>query len=229
MVYFRQLFLLFVLSFTSVLHANPLDIATIETAIHDKYIQRYPTLSIASLQVSPLGREPKNFQRFQIEKITISKASLKRNHGTISVLYTYGSKKKKRFFKYTMDGSIGVYLSKYYIKKDHIINENYVEYQEIFFKRFPAQPIDAQYFDDYASKRSIKKGKIITIHDLKRVLDIKRNDILNASLYDGNVQLSFKVKAINEGNVGDVIKVKRGHYKKFQALITSKNTVDILE
>lgn len=186
-------------------------------------------MAISALSIKPLGRMPRNFANYQIEKITLSAASLKRNSGTFSVLYTSPKKKKKRFFKFKLDATVGVYVSKRYIKKDRTIDENYVTYQDVSFKRFTARPIDERYFYNYESKRSIKEGKIITVNDLRRIIDIKRGDTLDATLYDGAVRVTFKVNAAEEGNIGDIIKVKRGHYKKFRAQITSKNSVDILE
>ena len=211
------------------LQASTLNLPTLKTTVENKYLELYPTLAISSLTIKPLGRMPKNFTNYQIEKITLSAASLKRNHGTFSVLYTSPKKKKKRFFKFKLDATIGVYVSHRYIKKDRTIDENYVTFQDVTFEKFRARPIDERYFYNYESKRSIKEGKIITVNDLRRIVDIKRGDTLDATLYDEAVQLTFKVKALEEGNVGDIIKVKRGHYKKFKAQVTSKNTVDILE
>ncbi len=172
---------------------------------------------------------PKKFKNYQIDTIFLSHASLKRNHGTFSILYTNSKKKKKRFFKFHLDATIGVYVSQRNIKRAQALNSNYLFYSEIPFKNIPTRPITEKYFYDYETKRSVKEGKIITINDVRRILDIKRGALIDGTLYDGAVVLTFKVKAIEEGNIGDIIKVKRGHYKKFNALITSKSSVDIIE
>jgi flagella basal body P-ring formation protein FlgA len=216
------------ITFISLQAANS-DIISIQTAIQNKFLEYYPNLTIQHLDIKPLGRTPKNFDTYRVEKITISQASLKRNHGTLSVLYTSPRKKKKRFFKFKLDATLPVYISSRYIKKNHPIDENYVQLQEITFKNFSSKPIDAHFLYDYESKRSIKEGKIITIHDVRRILDVKRGQMVDATIYDGNVILTFKVKTIEEGNIGDIIKVKRGHYKKLKAQIISKTSVDILE
>lgn len=211
------------------LQADTTENNTIKTAIKNKYLEIYPSLAISSLTIKPLGRMPKKFNNYHIETIYLSHASLKRNHGTFSVLYANSKKKKKRFFKFNLDATLGVYYSQRALKRDQAINTHYVSYQEIPFKSFPSLPISEKHFYDYESKRSIKEGKIITVHDIRRILDIKRDTIVDATLYDGAVELTFKVKTMEEGNIGDIIKVKRGHYKKFKAQITSKNSVDILE
>jgi len=172
---------------------------------------------------------PKKFQNYHIDTIFLSHASLKRNRGTFSILYTNGKKNKKRFFKFHLNATIGVYISQRNIKRAQPINSNYVSYAEIPFKNIPTPPITQKYFYDYETKRSIKSDKIITINDVRRILDIKRDTLVDATIHDGAVVLTFKVKSIEEGNIGDIIRVKRGHYKKFNALITSKNSVDIIE
>lgn len=227
---FNQRFILLLLMIFSLsLKADTLEKKMIKTAIADKYLEIYPSLAISSLTIKPLGKMPKKFNDYHIDTIYLSQASLKRNHGTFSVLYANSKKKKKRFFKFNLDATIGVYYSQRYLKRDQAINTHYVSYQEIPFKSFPSLPINEQHFYDYESKRSIKEGKIITVNDIRRILDIKRDTIIDATLYDGAVELTFKVKTIEEGNIGDIIKVKRGHYKKFKAQITSKSSVDIIE
>lgn len=227
---FNQRFILLLLMIFSLsLQADTVENETIKTAIKNKYLEIYPTLSISSLTIQPLGKMPKKFNNAHIETIYLSNASLKRNHGTFSVLYANSKKKKKRFFKFNLDATIGVYTSQRDLKSAQTLNTHYVSYQEVDFKSFPARPIHEQHMYDYESKRSIKEGKIITVNDIRRILDIKRDTIIDARLYDGSVELTFKVKAIQEGNIGDIIKVKRGHYKKFKAQITSKSSVDIIE
>ena len=222
------LFTLFILLASS-LQAKSLENSTIKSAVENKFLELYPALKIKTLTIKALGRAPKKINRYHIEKITLSAATLKRNHGTFTVLYATKEKKRKRYFKFNLDATLGTYISTHYIKRGQAIGENNVAYQEVPFKNFSSTPIDARYFYDYESKRSIRSGKIITTNDLRRILDIKRGQLVDATLYDGNVVLNFKVKAIEEGNIGDIIKVKRGHYQKFPAKITSKNSVEILE
>ncbi len=228
MLYRLTLLLFFIygsLLSASTLHPNK----KIQLAIENKYLEYYPTLRIKQLTIKALGREPKKFSTYHMEKITLSEASLKRNHGTFSVLYNNGKKKKKRFFKFKLQGTIGIYISNHYLKKGTHLHPSDVTYKEIVFERIPILPIDESYLYDYETKRSIREGKIVTVRDLRRVLDVKRDQLLDATLYDGNIQLTFKVKSLQEGNIGDIIKVKRGYYKKFRAQITSKNSVDIIE
>ena len=229
MLFLHKILLSLFILFSTLLYASSPETKTIKTAIASKYLELYPSLNIVSLEIKPLGRMPKKFTDYHIETIYLSEASLKRNHGTFSVLYANAKKKKKRFFKFTLDATIGVYTSSRIIKNDQIINPHYVSYQDVTFKSFPFKPIDGDYFYNYSSKRNIKEDRIITINDLKRVLDVKRGAMIDAKLYDGNVALTFKVKAVQEGNIGDIIKVKRGHYKNFNAQITSTTSVEIIE
>ncbi len=229
MLFLRRYIILFLLLFVCSLEATTAQNDIIKIAIKNKFLESYPTLSISQIMIKPLGKTPKNFQNYQIDTIFLSHASLKRNHGTFSILYSNGKKNKKRFFKFHLDATIGVYISQRNIKRAQALSNNSLFYSEIAFKNLPTNPITEKYLYDYETKRSIKEGKIITVNDVRRILDIKRGTLVDATLYDGAVVLTFKVKAIEEGNIGDIIKVKRGHYKKFNALITSKNSVDIIE
>ena len=222
--------LLFLLLFSVlVLPAKDTELAFIKTSLQNKFLEYYPALQINDITIKPLGNRIKDRSAYQLEKITISGASLKRNHGTFSVLYQSPKKKKKRYFKFDIDATLGVYVTRRYLKREHVINADVLEPQQVVFKNFSSMPINEQYFDNYEAKRSIKEGKIITLNDVRLILDIKRGELVDATLHDGSVVLNFKVKAIEEGSIGDIIKVKRGYYKKFRARITSANSVDILE
>ncbi len=221
--------MLFLLLLSLSLEASTAQNQLIKNAIKDKFLETYPTLSISKITIKALGKIPRDFQSYHIKTIYLSQASLKRDHGTFSVLYANDTKKKKRFFKFQLEAMIGLYLSQREMKRAQTLDNNYLIYKEVPFKNLPTPPITQKYFYDYETKRSIRRGKIITINDVRRILDIKRGKLVDATLHDGSVVLTFKVKTVQEGNIGDIIKVKRGYYKKFNARITSKTSVDIIE
>lgn len=226
---FVKYFILLCTLFPFALHADKAYLTTITQAIQAKFLETYPSMSINVLNITPLGKMPKQFQDARIEKITFTNAALKRQKGTFSVLFANDKKRKKRYYKYALDASIGIYMTEQILKKNSTLQSHHVRYQTIPFKHFAFKPIDERYFLGYETKRTIRDNRMLTINDLRRIVDVKRGNLLDATLQDGSVALTFKVRAIQEGNVGDIIKVKRGHYKNFKGQITTPSTVEIIE
>jgi flagella basal body P-ring formation protein FlgA len=213
---------------TSSIFAEVVPVSTLQKAIQEKFMEYYPALKIKHIDIKALSNNH-NLEHFTLDKILIQGASLKRKRGTFSVLYRSDTKKKKKYYRFQLDATLGVYRSAHFLKRQTPLLSHNLNYEEVPFNNFSAMPISEQYFDLYESKRSIKEGKIITLNDVQKILDVKRGELVDATLRDESVVLNFKVKAIEDGSIGDIIKVKRGYYKKFRARILSTNQVEIVE
>ncbi len=204
------------------------DIVVIQNSLKKRFLQQYPTLKIEEISIKPYRDKPDFLNSFTLEKIYLSKSNIKRAQGTISALYLKKNQKRKLYFRYQIKGRLGVYKANQTIKKDETISRTNTTFDYIPFTYISSMPIDSSYLDHYRAKYSLITDKVITQRDLKPIVDINRGDSLNATLLDGDVMVTFGVTALEEGNIGDIISVKRGHHKRLKAKIVSKNSVEIL-
>jgi flagella basal body P-ring formation protein FlgA len=195
----------------------------------NKFKTTYPTMSLNSLHIAPIGSKPRGYEHYKMKTIYISKASLKKSSGTFSVLYTDGIKERKRFFKYLVDAKIAVYKASQYLKKGTPLDESDLSYEEILFDNIRFTPITKKNIYGYSAKRDIKVGEIITTKDIKIIPDVKRGQSLEATLYSEGVFVNFSVTAMQDGLIGDIIRVKKGTKKSFKARIISPSNVDIVD
>ena len=218
--------ILFLSLFLSILYADDNDI---RYSIKKRFLSYYPTMSIKHLAIQRLTTLPRGFKNYRQKAIYISKASLKNSHGTFYVEYTNGVKIRKIFYKYLLDATIKLYKASMDIPKKRELDESYLDFKEVEFKHIRFEPIDDRYLHGYLTKRDIKEGEIITTKDLALKPDIKRGDILNASLYSDGISLNFSVKAMQDGRIGDIIRVNKDHKKIFKARIVSNSSVEIVD
>jgi flagella basal body P-ring formation protein FlgA len=186
-------------------------------------------MKIDRVEIRGYRDRAKFLKDYQIDKIYISKSALKRNSATISALYKNGSKKRKLFFRYYIDATIGVYKTVDTIKRDTPLNEANLEYQDIKFTTLYHKPVTSSQLDGYRAKYTLSAGKILTQNHIKPITDVNMGDTLNATLFDGDVMVDFDVTALQEGDIGDTIYVKRGKNRKLKARIVSKDSVEIVQ
>ena len=222
----QRVSLLFII-FSTYLFATDMD--RMRSSLTTEFKTTYPTMSLNSLHIAPIGSKPRGYESYKMKAIYISRASLKKSSGTFSVLYTNGTKERKRFFKYLVDAKIAIYKASRYLKKDTPLDESDLSYEEIVFDNIRFTPITQSNIYGYSARRNIKDGEIITTKDIKIIPDVKRGQSLEATLYSSGVFVNFSVTAMQDGVIGDVIRVKKGTKKSFTAKIISASNVDIVD
>jgi len=221
--------IIFIFLLPYIAQATPIPTKNIEKVIHDSYTKKYPTIEIESIRVKQIGKTPRNFDTFKEQEIVLPKPALKRDKSTISVLYSTPKKDKKIYFKYQIKAKISIYKATNLIPRETPLTLENLHLEKIPFTNIISQPIGKDDLNRYSAKRAIKKNRIITILDIKKSLDIIKNQHVNATIVDEDLKITFQAKALQSGFIGDIIKIKRGKKKIFRAKIVSKNRVEVID
>ncbi len=200
----------------------------IKKMLEDKFIQTYPGMQIEDIKIKSASSLIKKFSDFSITALSITKDNLKRSKGSILVTFKKANKQRKLYFRYDIKATIALYKTTDAIKQGREITPDLASLQRVPFTTLYDKPVKERDFYKYAAKTNIKEDSILSLRLLKKLTDIKRNDKVTAVIKDGGLSLEFGVKALGDGNIGDIIKVKKDHKKIFKAKITSKNSVEIL-
>ncbi len=211
------------------LYASPYKSDRVRYSLIKKFQQTYPNMTILHLFISPLSSPPRDFSSYKMEAIYIPQTSLRNYKGTFSIIYTNGTKERKLYYRYLLDARLPLYKATQAIRRGEIVDEGVVDLEDVKFDHIRYNPINSYYLGRYIAKRYIPVDSIITTKDLKLIPDIKRGDIIGATLYDSGIVANFSVKALQDGIVGEVIRVRKDHKKTFKAKIISKSQVEILE
>ena len=78
-----------------------------------------------------------------------------------------------------------------------------------------------------ATKQNIKSGEVLRLRQFTPLPLIKKGERINAVLNDGALSIIVEVMALENGNLGETIKVKNNDKKVFSAQIVSKKQVMI--
>ncbi len=201
---------------------------TIKKMLEDRFIQTYPTMQIENIKLKSASSLIKKFSDFSVTAISITKDNLKRSKGSILVTFKKAGKQRKLYFRYTIKATILLYKTTTPLKSGREITPDIASLQRIPFTTLYDKPINDNDFYKYIAKTNIKEDSVLSMRYLKKLTDIKRNDTVTAVIRDGGLSLEFSVKALGEGDIGDIIKVKKDHKKIFKAKIISKNRVEII-
>jgi flagella basal body P-ring formation protein FlgA len=211
------------------LFCTPLQENKIKEILHQKFQNNYPQMQINAIDLKPASNLGNRFSDYQVKSVSITKDNLKRAKGSIMITLHKGDKIRKTYYKYKIKATIPLYISAATIQKGRIITPDIAQHTEIPFTTLYHKPIDYSDFYHYVAKRTIRENQILSFEKLKRTTDIQRNDEVTAIIKDGGLQLQFRAKAMQDGNTGDIIRIKKDYKKSFKARILSNTTVEVVE
>jgi len=211
------LFCIFVLNLFSFTDEDRL-----QNYVYKKFVSYYPSMSIQSVTIKPNSDIPKGYK---LNRVYFQKNSLKRESGNFSAIYSNDDSEKRVYFKYSIKATVPVLVSIDDIASHTPLNSAMFYTSSIKFTNFYDKPVLK--VDGKESKVFIPKGKIIVSRLLRAIPAIHRGDVVQALATDGGVELYFSVKALADGGVGDMIRVKRDGYKVLKARVLSSEQVQI--
>ena len=126
-----------------------------------------------------------------------------------------------------MDAHVNIYTSKKNIKKKEKLSAINTTKNSIILDRFKAKPIQDIEKSSLQSKHSISKNKILTVRDAQALSLVRKGSIINVNFNRDNMSISFSAKALDDGKLGQVIRVQKTSGKKIRVTVTGKNKAEI--
>lgn len=197
---------------------SPIDTSMIKTAISTLYQEKYSTISINKISVTPrryLDKMPDQYT------ISLPKNAHLSNKGT---LYIKTPDRKKIFFDYYISAKINVYVSKKTIERSEELSVINTLKKSVILNRFRAMP--TKEIVSLQAKNRIKESKIITSRDVTGLFLIKRGDAISVSIKNSNMAISFLATAERSARLGDEIYVKNKKGNKIRVIVTGQNRAE---
>ena len=183
-------------------------------------------ISIKELVIEPQVRLPENFNELKLQNVFISGQDSSK--GVFRASFEQPDlTSKSLFFKYSFRAKIPVFIAINKIEHNHILSltdyqSNYIEfekYQKDMFSSMPSSRLVA--------RTAIKAGEVLSQRQFSAMSLVKRGDILNAVLNDGGLSVIVEVRALEDGNLGDMIKIRTKDNKILPASVSGKNQVTL--
>jgi len=161
---------------------------------------------------------PSNF------KVSLHKKAFLSREGTLNIKTLDN---KKVFFDYIVDARVDVYRSKTKIHKDTPISTLNTIKKTIIFDKFRVLPINVSHINTSQAKRNLKAQKALTTRDVQNLDLVKKNAHVNVNLKNGNINISFAAKALQNGKLHDIITVQKSDRQRLRVRIIGKNMVEL--
>ncbi len=187
--------------------------------------KEYPRIKFSQIPtISAQSELPKDFSTYKFEKLFIN--SLNSQKGSFRATFILpDSSVKSIFFRYEFKAKMPILRSSKQISARHILSVLDYRFDEIDFGDFSKDYFTEIPVSKMISKQNIKAGEILAKRQFQMLSMIKKGDSIQAVFNDGSLNVSIEVKALEDGNLGDVIKVRGRDKKVFYATIISKKQV----
>jgi len=172
---------------------------------------------------------PTDFERYELVDISISDAMLKKNSGSFVAVFKVGNREKKLYFAYEMNAKVMVFKAKHNLLNGKILTND--DYESVWesLDALPNRVITNEIPQNAVIKNGVKEGQILTdFHlDIKKMLSRKAS--IKALLKEEGLVIEVQATLLEDGNIGDVVKIRTEQGKILSAKILSPYEVIILE
>ncbi len=195
----------------------------LETFLKRRYKEFYPTLTVDSVTIEPTGSSAQNFSLKPECEVRLSQKVFRKKRGT----FTVKCNDKRYYFRYSLKGTISVYKANHQIKKDKIIDSKSVRPDKIEFDSFYAPPVVGDIYGRYIARQNIASGKVVTSANAEPLPAVLKNSRVKCFYKEGTVVIEFDALALQNGNIGDTVTVKKSDGKVLKGDVVGKEKVEI--
>ena len=182
----------------------------------------YPGISISDLSISPQNKLPANFKEFVLKNIFLGDQNSQK--GTFRASFEdVDLSLKSIYFKFSFNAKMPAFIAINSMNTNHILS--LLDYQPtmIEFGKWPKDALSSSNSLALITKAQIKSGEILTKRQFNAISLVKKGQMLNAVLSEGGVKIIAEVKALEDGNLGDMIKIRTKENKILQATVSGKD------
>ena len=181
----------------------------------------YPGISVSDLSIGPQNKLPANFKDLVFKNIFLSDQNSQKGVFRVS-FEDVDLSLKSLYFKFSFNAKMPVFIAINSMNTDHILS--LLDYQPtmIEFSKWPRDALSGLSTATLITKIQIKSGEILTKRQFNAVSLVKKGEMLNAVLIEGSVNIIAEVKALEDGNLGDMIKIRTKDNKILEATVSGK-------
>ncbi|WP_263832927.1 flagellar basal body P-ring formation chaperone FlgA [Sulfurospirillum oryzae] len=202
----------------------------IENAFLKKFQEVSPFVLIEEKpRISAKSSLPVDFKRYQLVGIHIPDTMLKKSNGTFVAIFKVGDKERKLYFSYEMNAKVMVFKAKRNLLNGKILTNDDYESFLVSLEALPIRAVINEIPQNATTKTVIKEGQILTDYhfDVKKTLSKKES--VKALLKEEGLVIEVQATLLEDGDIGDVVKIKTDQGKTLNAKIVSAHEVIILE
>ena len=172
---------------------------------------------------------PSDFKRYTLVDVRISDGMLKRSNGSFLAIFNVGDREKKLYFAYEMNAKVLVFKAKHNLLNGKILTND--DYESVWesLDNLPPRVIVNELAQNAMIRNSVKEGQLLTDFNIDIKKAVSKQATIRAILKEEGLVIEVKATLLEDGDVGDVVKIKTEQGKILNAKIVSPYEVIILE
>jgi flagella basal body P-ring formation protein FlgA len=183
-------------------------------------------IEIESMDVEPTSSL--SLEGFEIEKIDFDLDDTDKTKGSFRVDFIdEAGRKKATYFGYEIKASILGYVALKDIRGNEPISLKDFTQKRVDLSLAKKRPVRATMLENAYSRNYIQKDSLITENFIKKLPDVKRGDRVVVSDDRGAIFIQSIAEALDNGSIGDVIRVRLKNDKVANGVVISKNKVKL--
>ncbi|WP_212141961.1 flagellar basal body P-ring formation chaperone FlgA [Campylobacter anatolicus] len=184
----------------------------------------YEGISVLDLIIEPQNKLPENFNDFRLQNLFLSPQVS--SSGVFRASFEMPDlTSKSLFFKFKFNAKMPVFRALNKMDNSHILSFTDFESSMIDFNKFQKDSLNKLPTGTLITKTKINAGDILMKRHFEPISLVKKGDLLSAVLSDGGLSIIIEVRALESGNLGDIIKIRTKDNKIIKASVASKTQV----
>lgn len=180
-------------------------------------------------RISVKASLPPDFKRYQLVDIVLSNTTLKKTSGSFAAVFSVGNKERKLYFAYDIQAKVRVFKAKRNLLNGTILTNDDFETTFVSLDNLPTHAIVQDIGDNLIVKNSIKEGQVLTdyLFDIRRL--VYKKEAIKALYKDDGLVIEVPATLLDDGDLGDTVKIKTEQGKVLNAKIISSKEAIIVE
>ena len=187
---------------------NPALVESIKSAVKKRFLDYYKkyNITINNLEVAPVIE--RNLAKYSLEKIIFDDRDLRKDSGNFEVRIRHNERKKRVFFNFQINATIDSLSAVGSIKSGEVIDKNNTTITQIPLTKNLALPVSAEILGQYEAKSFISGGASIVASKITPKIIVRKGDILSVDYKNSDINITFSVKAMQDGAVNQSIRAQ---------------------
>lgn len=198
------------------------DLGPIKEKVREYYLSYYP-----SMQISSIDFHLNNFIESLPEEYEIIFKTNAHQYRKSTLQLSALKSKKRYFISYHIHAKVKLFKASHNINRGKILSPIDLTYTNEPFRRLKGIPLKTLDETEIRIKKRLREGSILYEHDIERVPSVLKDEDVYVRLINGNVQLEFQAKSLQDGNIGDMISIQKSDNQRLKAKVVGKNLVEV--
>ncbi len=208
--------------FVNFIKKSPVDFSPLKNQLQSKLIEKYPTIKIDDIIITPRGYLPslaKDAKGFFDERFYLS------SEGTFYIVDSSGL---RRYLDYSVHATLAVLHTSQSVTRKEKLNGFNTVFKPIPFTTFKDIPLTQLPHELSRYRSNLKPNHLLSVRQIETMPMVLKNEKVVVEVKNDAVIVEFGATAVQEGSLYDIITIQKSDGKRVKAKVIGENRVELL-